>query len=62
MTRLGVALIFYALGAGVVWVATKEETEVKVRKIEAMHAMYGVELGEKCRDCCNLASYTQSRT
>ena len=32
------------------------------RKIEAMHAMYGVEPGEKFRDCCNLASYTQSRT
>ena len=32
------------------------------RKIEAMHAMYGVEPGEKCRDCCNFGSYTQSRT
>ena len=32
------------------------------RKIEAMHAMYGIEPGEKCRDCCNFGSYTQSRT
>ena len=32
------------------------------RKIEAMHAMYGVEPGEKCRDCCNFGSYTQYRT
>ena len=32
------------------------------RKIEAMHAMYGIEPGKKCKDCCNFGSYTQSRT
>ena len=32
------------------------------RKIKAMHREYGRLDGRKCGDCCNLSSYTQSRT
>jgi hypothetical protein len=32
------------------------------RKIKAMHREYGRLDGCKCGDCCNLSSYTQSRT
>ena len=33
-----------------------------VRKIEAMYREYGICDGQICGDCCNLSSYTQSRT
>ena len=33
-----------------------------MKKIEAMHNEYGKDVEHKCKDCCNLSSYTQSRT
>lgn len=32
------------------------------RKIDAMHMEYGKIESHKCSECCNLSSYTQSRT
>lgn len=31
------------------------------KKIEAMYLEYGKKYGSLCKDCCNLASYRQSR-
>ena len=33
-----------------------------LRKIQAMHNEYGRVNGHMCSECCNLSSYTQSRT
>ena len=33
-----------------------------MKKIEAMHNVYGKDAEHKCKECCNLSAYSQNRT